>query len=240
MRTTALRTSLSAAAALLLVIGGAACTNDDPTSTPTLEPAPTGEASDGGGEPQQTPSEDATAGECQVRSGDEALPNEAPEVDAWEDISGTPVPTSETYGPHVRAGTDDALWSCYQHSATGALFATFYVYAAMGNVEGVVDAWVADSDVKQQLLTAAETSDGETQAGSVTPTAYRFVSYSPEKAVVDAVMEYGDESGTGYVSMRFPLVWEDDGWKIDGEQYIENRPTPLESLDGYVRWRQNV
>src|SRR5690625_5618334 len=99
MRTTALRTSLSAAAALLLVIGGAACTNDDPTSTPTLEPAPTGEASDGGGEPQQTPSEDATAGECQVRSGDEALPNEAPKVDAWEDISGTPVPTSETYGP---------------------------------------------------------------------------------------------------------------------------------------------
>src|SRR5699024_12508556 len=109
MRTTALRTSLSAAAALLLVIGGAACTNDDPTSTPTLEPAPTGEASDGGGEPQQTPSEDATAGECQVRSGDEAHPTGTRKLGAGRRTAGTPAPTTKTSAPTFVSRPTDPL-----------------------------------------------------------------------------------------------------------------------------------
>lgn len=237
MRTTYLKRSTIAVATIALLLGAAACTGEQEAS-PTLEPAPAGGVSDGGGgEPPATGPENVTAAEdCDPKEGSEALPNEAPVVDAWEDVEGTAAPTSETYGPHARAGSNDAFWTCYEHSPTGALFATFYVLAALGNVDGVTEEWVTDSEVKEQLLAAQRNAEEETEDGSITPVAYRFVSYSPDKAVIDAVMEYGGESGTGYVSMRFPLAWEDDAWKIDGEQYIDSRPTPLDSLDGYVRW----
>lgn len=237
MRTTYVKQSTIAVATIALLLGAAACTGDE-EAAPTLEPAPTGEVSDGGGDaPSTTPPETVVAAEdCDPKEGDEALPDEAPIVDAWVDVEGTAVPTSATYGPHARAGSEGTLWTCYEHSPAGALFATFYVFAALGNVDGVTEEWIADSEVKEQLLAAQGSSDGGTDAGSMTPVAYRFISYSPEKAVLDAVMEYGGEAGTGYVSMRFPLIWEAGAWKVDGEQYIDSRPTPLDSLDGYVRW----
>lgn len=243
MRTTYLKRSTIAVATIALLLGTAACAGDEEV-TPTLEPAPAGGVSDNGGaEPSKKESGDssvveegAAAKDCDVEEGSVALPNEAPAVDTWEDVEGTPVPTSEIYGPQVRDGSDGALWRCYEHSPTGALFATFYVFVALGNVDGVADEWIADSAVKEQILGAEGDDEGESAPGSMTPIAYRFVSYSPDRAVIDAVMEYGDESGTTNISMRFPLIWENDSWKIDAEHYIDSRPTPLETLDGYVRW----
>lgn len=239
MRTTYLKQTTIAVATIALLLGAAACTGDE-EATPTLEPAPVGGVSDGGGDNPTTaePETAAATEDCDPKEGGEALPNEAPIVDAWEDVEGTAAPTSEIYGPHARAEGNGSMWTCYEHSPTGALFATFYVFAALGNVDGVTEEWIADSAVKDQLIAAQESNEneGESEPGSMTPIAYRYVSYSPDKAVIDAVMEYGGESGTGYVSMRFPLIWVDDSWKIDGEQYIESRPTPLDSLDGYVRW----
>ena len=239
MRTTYLKQTTIAAATIALLLGAAGCTGDE-DAEPTLEPAPAGGVSDSGGAepPEEQPGDETVtaAEECSSKDGGEALPNEAPAVDAWVDVEGTAVPTSDTYGPHVRSGADDAVWTCYEHSPSGALFATFYVFAALGNVEGVTEEWIADSEVKDRLLATESTSDGGAESGSMTPVAYRFVSYSPEKSVIDAVMEYGGEGGTGYVSMRFPLTWEDDAWKIDGEQYIDSRPTPLTTLDGYTKW----
>lgn len=237
MRTTYLKQTTIAAATIALLLGAAGCTGDE-EAAPTLEPAPTGGVSDGGGgetassEPETT----AAAEECTPKEGDAELPDEAPAVDAWVDVKGTAAPTSDTYGPHARTGSGGTLWTCYEHSPSGALFATFYVFAALGNVDGVTEEWIADSEVKDQLLAVESDSQNESAPGSMTPVAYRFVSYSPEKSVIDAVMEYGGENGTGYVSMRFPLTWEEDAWKIDGEQYIDSRPTPLTTLDGYTKW----
>lgn len=236
MRSTTRTRPLIAAAAVLLIAVTSACTGgSDSTPTPTLDPAPSGAASDSGGAPVPSPSEDEgepIAGECKAAEGDEKLPTEAPPVDTWEDVAGLGVPTSNTYGPHTR---DGEVWTCYEHSPVGAVFAAFYVYAALGNVEGVPEAWIADSDVKAQMV---ESGSGGTSGSGTTGTVagFRVVSFTPERAVVDAVVEINTENGPGLASMRFPFVWQEGDWKLDGEAYLNSRPTPLETLDGYTEW----
>lgn len=236
MRSTHLKEALTGAATLLLVLTTASCANEgEDVSTPTIEPAPTGEVSDGGSESPsagQTPDAEAEGDACKVQEGTETIPTEAPAVEAWEDVEGVPVPTSGEYGPYVRNGE---LWSCYEHSPTGAIFAATYLFAAIGNVEGATEAWFVDSLVKEQLL-AQETPSDETAPATATPSAFRVISYTTDRAVVDVVMEIGSDAGVSYMSLRLPLVWSEDAWLVDGEAYIESAPTPLDSLDGYTRW----
>ncbi|MDN5654942.1 MAG: hypothetical protein L0G46_07645 [Kocuria sp.] len=242
MRNTHLKQPLVAAAAMLLVAGMAACTRgDDAEPVPTLEPAPTGEVSDGGGQTNPSDSGDesesqgeAVAGECNVKEGDGALPNEAPPVDGWETVGLTTAPSSSTYGPFDREGD---LWSCYEHSSTGALFAATYVFAAMGQVDGFADSWVPQGEF-HELVTEQEASDDSATNGTLTPAAYRYVSYTTDEAVIDVVSEYANSEGSAYLSMRIALTWSDDQWMVNVENSSDDF-TPLESLDGYMKWGTN-
>ena len=235
MRTTYLKQPTIAAATIALLLGAAACTGDEEAS-PTLEPAPTGGVSDNGGaEPAEKEPGDETAtaapGECDAPEGTATLPKEAPTVDSWETVGQTTAPRSSTYGPLEQNGE---LWTCYEHSATGALFATFYVFAAMGQVEGFADAWVPAGEF-HDLVTEQEAIDTHATSGTLTPAAYRYVAYSDDSAVIDLVHEYANAEGSAYLSMRFAVAWDDDRWTVDAEKSA-NEPTPLETLDGYVRW----
>lgn len=240
MNSTTLRTSLTAVAALLLVAGGVACTPDEgPTPTPTLEPAPTGEASDGGGEvpTEQAPETDSepgpVAGECKVQDGDETLPNEAPTV-SWDAVGNGSAPASDTHGPYAQ---DGELWTCYEHSPTGALLAASYAFFAMGYVPGFADEWIAESDF-HDAVAEQENAEPAPVTGTMTPAGYRYVSYSADTAVVDLATEYANEEGAAHLSMRLALKWSGDRWMVDPERSSEEF-TPLESLDGYVRWTSN-
>lgn len=234
MRRAQHRRPLIAAAAILLVAGSAACTGgEDPSPTATLEPAPSGQVSDGGGQPAATESPSAP-GKCTVKEGDEALPSEAPAVDSWEDVSGVGIPTSDTYGPYVQ---DGELWTCYEHSPTGALFAATYVFAAMGQVSGFADAWVPEGDFRELVAEQEQASPAATD-GTLTPAAYRFVSYTDDKAIVDVVTEFSNSDGSANLSMRFALQWSGDRWMVDAEDSSKEF-TPLDSLDGYTQWGTN-
>ncbi|WP_422117770.1 hypothetical protein [Brachybacterium sp. UNK5269] len=235
MLSTHLKRPLVAVAAMLLIAGTAACTGGDEASpTPTLEPAPTGEVSDGGGAVPATsaPGGEQVAGECQVQEGDDSLPTEAPPVDGWEDVSGVGVPVSDTYGPYVQ---DGELWTCYEHSATGAILAAHYAYAAMGSVGGFGEEWVPAGDF-QEKLTSAETASTPPIDGAITPAGFRVASYSAERAVVDVALEFANADGTALMSMRWTLTWDDDRWLIEPAAAETMEPVALESLDGYVRW----
>lgn len=237
MPSTHLKRPLVAVAAMLLIAGTAACTGgDEANPTPTLEPAPTGEVSDGGGAVPTTsaPGGDQVAGECTVQEGDDSLPNEAPAVDGWETIGLTTAPASSDYGPFDR---DEDLWRCYEHSATGALFAATYAFAAMGQVDGFADSWVPEGDFHDQVTEQEQTEDPATD-GTLTPAAYRYVSYTPEKAVVDIVSEFANSDGSAYLSMRVALTWSDGQWMVSAEDSSKDF-TPLDSLDGYVEWTSN-
>ena len=236
MRSTTRRRPLIAAAAVLLIAVTSACTGgSDPTPTPTLEPAPSGAASDSGGAATPTPSDadgEPAAGKCNIKEGDDNLPTEAPTVDAWVQLEFGAVPTSDTYGPHVQEGE---LWSCYEHSPTGALLAANYVWAAMGNVPGFAETWIEPGEFQDAVIEQEQSTESPQVSGVMTLAGYRYVSYTPDAAVVDVAVEYANAEGTAYLAMRLALKWQDDRWMVDpaslGTDY-----TPLESLDGYVRW----
>lgn len=233
MPTTYVKQSAIAVATIVLLLGAAACTGEE-ESTPALEPAPSGNVSDNGGaEPTETKPEPAPAaqGECDVSEGAATLPKEAPAVDSWEIVGHTPVPRSSTYGPFEQDGD---LWTCYEHSATGALFATSYVLAAMGQVEGFADSWIPEGEF-HDLVTEQEATDAPAASGTLTPVAYKYVAYSGDSAVIDLVTEYANSEGSAYLSMRLAVAWNGDRWTVDVENSADE-PTPIESLDGYVRW----
>lgn len=236
MRSTQLKRPLVAVAALLLVAGTAACTDEGESGPgPTLEPAPTGEASDGGGAATPTPSDaggEPVAGECDVKEGDDQLPTEAPPVDGWAQVGLAAAPTSEDYGPYVQEGE---LWTCYEHSPTGALLATTYVWSAMGNVAGFAETWIEPGGFQDSVIEQEQSSESAEVSGTMTVAGYRYVSYTPDAAVVDVAVEYSNTEGTAYLAMRIALKWDEDRWVVDPDALGDDY-TPLETLDGYVKW----
>lgn len=70
-------------------------------------------------------------GECVVGEGSSQVPTGPPEVDEWEMLAGTAAPISAQYGPYAQ---DGELWTCYEHSADGALFAAAYYFSASERV----------------------------------------------------------------------------------------------------------
>lgn len=234
---TSIRTkALTGAAVALLTLGMAACTNTtDPAPSPSVEPAPVGPSDTGGGEATtSSPSEDpaVAAGECTLPAGDQSLPNQAPDVDEWVAVQGLGVPTSETYGPQYRDGD---LFTCYAQSPTGALFASTYVVAASGRVEGFADNWVKDGEIA-----GADAGEGEPaqEEGSTTLRGYRFVAASSEEATVDIAVEFALPEGTALQAMRVILKWEEDRWVLSPEM-ANPSVTTLETMDGFTPWSTN-
>lgn len=234
---TSIRTkALTGAAVALLTLGMAACTDTtDPAPSPSVEPAPVGPSDTGGGEGTTTsPSEDppVAAGECEVKEGTAELPSATPAVDGWENVNGVGVPVSEAYGPFTK---DGELWTCYEHSSTGAAFAATYVLAATGSVPGFAEAWVPESEYQDSLKDAEQ--EDLPPSSPATAAGFRVASYTPERASVDVALEVGTDQGTGLVSMRWVLIWDGTAWKVDpemGETGVE--PVVLDSLEGFVSW----
>lgn len=232
MRTSIRTKALAGLATAVLTLGLAACTgNDEPPTPPTVEPAPVEEGSDNGGDEQ--PTEDTSAaGACTLPEGDQALPPEAPEVDEWTNIRGMGIPISEEYGPQHREGD---LYSCYAHSPTGALFASVYVYAASGYVEGFADTWIKDGEIP-----GAEESEGQDQEVEAISTlqGYRFVAADNEQVTLDLALEIAVPDGTSLQSFRVVLKWEEDRWYLD-PQMVPLKFSTLSSMDGYTPWSAN-
>ena len=235
---TSIRTkALTGVAVAFLTLGMAACTDDTPPEpTPTVEPAPVEDPSDNGG--ADATASDApdgptsTEGECEVQEGSSELDKEAPPVDGWERVNGVGVPVSGTYGPFVQEGE---LWTCYEHSPTGAAFAATYVVAATCAVPGFAEAWVPESDYQDTLKEAEQ--EELPPSSPTTPAGFRVASYTPEQASVDVALEVGTDQGTRLVAMRWDLTWHGTEWKVDPEMgETGTEPLVLDSLEGFVSW----
>lgn len=234
MRTTIRSKALAASAAALLILGMAACTNDPEPNPTTIEAAPTGDTSDNGGATSQAQTTaPAKDGECQAKDGDQNLPKDAPKVDAWQDVNGLSVPVSKTYGPYTQEGD---LWTCYEHSPLGAVFAAQYLFAATGSVEGLADAWVPDSSFREELRDSEGQQASTTEGATGTPAGFRVTSYAPDKAVVDSALEISTSQGTTLTSLRWTLAWDGSRWQIDPAAAESMQPTSIDSLDGYINW----
>jgi len=169
-----------------------------------------------------------------VKEGGSEIPTTAPKVDEWVMLADTAVPTSETYGPFVQEGD---LWTCYEHSAEGALFASAYYLRAGGTIEGVAEEWIPDGEIQDAAAkTEGESGGGIDEGDSLTIVAYRFQTYTENLAIIDAVVEYGTSDGAALVSLRTAFTWEGDRWLVDFDNFGQ-QAVAVDSLDGYTSWR---
>ncbi|PZP14106.1 MAG: hypothetical protein DI611_13270 [Brachybacterium faecium] len=187
-------------------------------------------AEDSSGE--QSPGRTAD-GECIVGEGSSEIPSGPPEVDEWAMVAGTAAPVSERYGPYAQDGD---LWTCYEHSANGALFASAYFLSASGRVEGVSGEWLPEGDFRDEAIASEEEGLQDSEELTVTLIGYRFQTYTEESAIIDLVVEGALPEGTANISMRVALKWDRDRWAADPENFGEQGHA-VESLDGYSPWR---
>ena len=110
-------------------------------------------------------------GECIVGEGSSEIPSGPPEVDEWAMVAGTAAPVSERYGPYAQDGD---LWTCYEHSANGALFASAYFLSASGRVEGVSGEWLPEGDFRDEAIASEEEGLQDSEELTVTLIGYRF------------------------------------------------------------------
>ncbi|MCT1653790.1 hypothetical protein [Brachybacterium muris] len=233
------------AAGIALTLGIAGCTGADEetqpadpeaTTTAGADPAPAGEepADDATGEPSEEPTDPwVTSPPEETPSQDpEALLDEAPAIDGWEDVVGLEVPVATEHGPQQQ---DGALWTGYEHSAEGAVLAAHYVFGAQGNVPGYAEQWIPEGEKRDDVL-AHEQEDPVPVPGMVIA-GFRNVTYTDDQAVVDIATHMPETEERPELSYtRIKLIWDGEKWQLDPTPQAGSPNQQIGNLDGFVDW----
>ncbi|MGQ4507648.1 hypothetical protein ACUH9H_01120 [Dermabacteraceae bacterium P13128] len=164
------------------------------------------------------------------------IPKTAPKVDQWVGIRGVGVPVSSTYGPAKREGD---LFTCYQHSPTGALFAAAYVVPAT-TVKGFADEWTIPESRIHKEMKAAEATNKPSKSSNFRITGYQFNYYTPEETAVNISIEGNTADGSGNFNVLVSLKWQNGKWNFS-PNFAEPMVTPLRAGNSsYIPWGANA
>src|SRR5699024_2417540 len=227
-----------AAAMLFLIIAGGvgiAIFGGNKEKSPTATPTPTATLAV---EAEPDASTDVLDGSVCGLEGQEldGKVSKGPEAD-WDYQGVMAYPSSEEYGP----AAEENYRYCFQRSPEGAVFAAANADEQCSDLEIMLE-WlnnfVADTPEGKQWL--HEVSDEGSLAGSRTAIAgFRLLEYDGMRSRVDMASRVTVDGQTSYVSIIYPLVWEDGDWKL--EVTDAEAPTDvaqLPDLAGYVAWSQ--
>lgn len=194
----------------------------DTTAAPegTTTPTATGQA------PTAAPAR-ATAA-CTTSDPDQTIPTEAPDTTWKTHPDQTLVPTSEEYGPNEQDGN---LWSCFERSPTGAVFAGPNLVAALNasEAQAAVPGPGRDAVLREN---AAASSDFERPVIE----GFRVLAADENSATID----YWATTGGQNFSMGLDMVWDEDAddWRLNLETPGDHpRVGVLQDTSPYVRWR---
>ena len=209
----------------------AASASAEQTTGNTPSPSPSTTASD--------PNESI----CGLPSGDQSIPEEAPET-TWEHINGFAVPVSEEFGPGIRTDTE---LKCFAHNPTGALFAAArWIPMTSGSYE-TASAFIEDN---QQISFSVESQRAEHLAKlkrsfeNGGPTKLQVEGFKIEMIDEDNVVvtlalggPLETNSGYGRISMPIPLKWENGDWVIQVSTTMSG-PEWIDSLvsENFIPW----
>jgi hypothetical protein len=178
---------------------------------------------------QATTAAPAQAGTaCTAGNASQAVPTEAPET-VWKTHPHEwLVPTSQRYGPSEQDGN---LWSCFERSPSGAIFAGPNLFAAVsaGQEEGAAPGPGRDAAIES---VAAGSSDYERAVFE----GFRVLAADENTATVD----YWTTAAGANASVVMEMVWDDEvgDWRLDLEGPGDQpRISVLQDTSGYVRWR---
>lgn len=162
----------------------------------------------------------------------------APAGVTWEDFQGVALPVSRTDGP---ARVDGPVHAGYTRTPTGALLAAAQIrvraLATTGvpNLLQVVDEQFAPGPGKaayRELI--ASVTDTTPPAGGYTEyVGFRYLSYSPDLAVVSLATQ----GGSGVLRASTATVrWLDGDWRLEKAADGQEPAQVLQGLSGYVPW----
>ena len=126
---------------------------------------------------------------------------------------GIKYPVSATYGPTYTPGV---VGYCYAHNPTGAAMAAITYMAAESDIN-------ATEAERRGLLSKRVAAEYKPEAPESHPAdsadariaGYDIKSYSPERAVVDAVFLWKSDGQNHIAKFSVPMVWEDGDWRVD-------------------------
>lgn len=176
-------------------------------------------------------------GGASVGGEDGAVPTAAPSAVRWELYATVAVPFSPA-GPRQVEGD---VATGYAHTPTGALVASQQISARKAlavDWRAVVDASVAPG-LGRDAWVALRAGYGRLdppQPGQLGQTAgFRFVDYSPERAVIQTVSRFA--SGTLQVT-TYTVAWSGRDWRLVLQPDGSDSPTGqrVGSLAGFVAW----
>jgi len=174
----------------------------------------------------------ASGSGCSLPSGSQSLSAiqvSPPAISDWHQVGNMWVPEAPgTLGPqHYSAG----WYYCFADNPGGALLAAINVWASGTGADSTEIAQHYATVVTPQEEGSDQLPPGITLAG------YQYVSYTPQRAVIEVVM---NAYGRGNAEATTTMVWEPsvDDWRVEvpasgsiGGSIVDD------SLAGYVPWR---
>ena len=171
-----------------------------------------------GGQQSSVPSSNATGRgdhKCDVPvAPDKAFSAELPsDYQFKKTYDGIKYPVSATYGPTYTPGV---VGYCFAHNPAGAAMAAITYMAAESDIN-------ATEAERRGLLSKRVASEYKPEAPESHPAdsadariaGYDIRSYSPERAMVDAVFLWKLDGQNHIAKFSVPMVWEDGDWRVD-------------------------
>lgn len=194
----------------------------DTTATPqtTTTPTTTEQA------PTSAPTQAGAA--CTASNANQEVPTEAPDTTWKTHPYQVLVPTSEMYGPSEQDGN---LWSCFERSPTGAVFAGPNLLTAISM--GEADAAVPGPG-RDEMLEAGTRASSDFERPVFE--GFRVLAADENTATID----YWVTARGQNFSMGLDLVWDDESgdWRLNLETPGDHpRYGTLQDTAPYVRWR---
>lgn len=211
-------------------------TVSEPTDGPTEEPTQPPATPDPTTTPKPTPPVLGTGG-CKTAKPPQGIPRVAPVGVTWQFESDMLFPLQQQAGP--AAMDRNGVRSCFAHSPTGAVFATFVLLAQIKNP-------VLTADVLATRVAPGPGRDAAVAQNRATPTprdenrsgqfaGFKVIDYEPDRAIISIAVRF-DERTIG--ALPVTMIWTGKDWQgklqADGSFNGSTQPDLLGSLESYV------
>ena len=158
---------------------------------------------------------------------------------AWEYEDTTAYPTSREFGPGKTASENYRY--CFQHSPTGAIFATANAVAQgtssdVAKIEAWADYFVSDGTGREKLLSQLNEPRSDTTGIRMTVVGFKVLSYGTDTARVDLAVETSGSAQTVYASAVYELIWQEGDWKLNSDAAAPFDFGTVPNVNGYVPW----
>lgn len=188
----------------------------------------------------ESTSADAAASVCGLAgSASDGSVTAAPTA-AWQYEETTAYPTSPEFGPGKTAS--EGYRYCYQHTPTGALFATANALAQGTSTDvSKIGTWaryfVSDGTGRGKVLDQLNEPRGDSTGIRMTMVGFKVLSYTADAARVDLALQTSGNAQAVYASAVYELAWQDGDWKLNSDAPTPFNFASIPTIDGYVPWK---